>query len=138
MRAEFIRDDRGFSLLEVLIASSILTVGLVSLAQLLAVAVTANAAAGRATYAALLAAQKIEDLRSTTWESLEGNTGEFVEYLDRAGRTLEGARASAVYTRRWSVAPLSADPKNTRVVQVLVHTPHGDMRIATARTRTAP
>ena len=138
MGAEFIRDDRGFSLLEVLIASSILTVGLVSLAQLLAMEVATNAAAGQTTYAALLAAQKMEDLRAANWESLEGSAGEFVDYIDRAGRSFEGTPAIAEFTRRWSVDPLPADPKNTLLIQVIVRTRRGDTRIVGLRTRTAP
>ena len=86
-----IQDNHGFSLLEVLVASSILTVALVSLAQVLAVAVTANAAAGKTTSATLFAAQKMEDLRAATWESLEGSTGAFVDY------------PIPEFTRRWSV-----------------------------------
>ena len=138
MRADLLpRAEHGFSLLETLVSSTILTAGLLSLAQLLAMAVTANASAGMATYAALLAAQKIEDLRAEPWESLERNTGEFVDYLDRAGATLEGA-AGAPFTRRWSVEPLPGDPANTVVIQVLVRTPRDDTRIVTVRTRTAP
>ena len=138
MRADLLRAEHGFSLLETLVTSTILTAGLLSLAQLLAMAVTANASAGMATYAALLAAQKIEDLRAEPWESLERNTGEFVDYLDRAGATLEGAEGAAPFTRRWSVEPLPGDPANNVVIQVLVRTPRDDTRIVTVRTRTAP
>ena len=138
MRVDLLRAEHGFSLLEILVASTILTVGLLSLAQLLAMAVTANASAGTATHAALLAAQKIEDLRAEPWESLEGHTGEFVDHLDRAGTALEGAAAIAAFTRQWSVEPLRGDPANTVVIQVIVRTERDDTRIVTVRTRTAP
>jgi Tfp pilus assembly protein PilV len=142
VRADLLRDEHGFSLLETLVTSTILTAGLLSLAQLLAMAVTANASAGMATYAALLAAQKIEDLRAEPWESLERHTGEFADYLDRAGTTLEGAAENAAFTRRWSVEPLPGDPANTVVIQVIVRTQREDTRedtrIVTVRTRTAP
>jgi len=59
--------ERGFSLLETLVAASILTVTLAGLAQLLAVSMRANASARTTTYAALLAQQKMEQLRGLTW-----------------------------------------------------------------------
>ena len=59
--------ERGFSLLETLVATSILTVTLAGLAQLLTVSMRANAAARTTTYAALLAQQKMEQLRGLTW-----------------------------------------------------------------------
>ncbi len=138
VHAKFFRAARGFSLLELLVASTILTVGLVSLAQLLALAVTANAAAGQATYAAVLAAQKIEDLRAMSWESLQGTIGDSADSLDRAGRTLDNSSRRAAYTRRWSVDPLPADPNNTLVIEVIVRSRRDDTRIITVRTRTAP
>ena len=138
MRIECIRDEQGFSLLDVLVASAILAVGLLSLAQLLAMTVAANASARRATYAVLLAAQKIEDLHAVPWEWLEGNTGESADVLDRAGTTLQGPPGAAAYTRRWSVDPLPVDPTNTLVIQVIVGTPRDEARIASVRTRTAP
>ena len=59
--------EAGFSLVEVLAAMVILTVALVSLAQLFALSTRANFAARNNTYAALLAQQKLEQLRGLTW-----------------------------------------------------------------------
>jgi prepilin-type N-terminal cleavage/methylation domain-containing protein len=59
--------SRGFSLLEVLIATTILTVALSALAQLFAIATNANSSAKATTFAALLAQQKMEQLRGLTW-----------------------------------------------------------------------
>jgi prepilin-type N-terminal cleavage/methylation domain-containing protein len=131
------RAERGFSLLELLVASTILTVALLSLAQLLALATAANASAGRATYAAVLAAEQLENLRALTWESLQRQSGESVEYLDRSGTLLEGA-APAAYRRRRLIDPLPADPDNVVVIQVMVNGRGEVARITTVRTRTAP
>jgi prepilin-type N-terminal cleavage/methylation domain-containing protein len=59
--------EAGFSLVEVLVATVILAVSLVSLAQLFAVSTRANFASRSSTYAALLAQQKMEQLRGLTW-----------------------------------------------------------------------
>jgi hypothetical protein len=54
-------------LLEVLIATTILTAAVVSLAQLFAIATRANSSAREATYASVLARQKMEQLRGLAW-----------------------------------------------------------------------
>jgi prepilin-type N-terminal cleavage/methylation domain-containing protein len=59
--------ENGFSLIEVLAAMVILSVSLVSLAQLFALSTRSNFTAKSNTYAALLAQQKMEQLRSLTW-----------------------------------------------------------------------
>ncbi|MBE3098652.1 MAG: type II secretion system protein [Planctomycetes bacterium] len=59
--------DDGFSLLEVLVAMTIVATALVSVAQLLLVAIGANQLARRTTTATALARQRIEQLRSLAW-----------------------------------------------------------------------
>jgi type II secretory pathway pseudopilin PulG len=59
--------QRGFSLLEVLFATTILIVGVAGLAQLFALSTRTNTSARSTTYAALLAQQKMEQLRGMTW-----------------------------------------------------------------------
>lgn len=134
--------DRGFSLLEVLIATTIVTVALAALAQLFALAVNANTAARTITVATLLAADKMEQLRSLAWgfdatglpvadpglatspsDALKRNTAGFCDFVDERGRLIGEATTpppGAVYLRRWSIEPLPADPANTLVLQVQV------------------
>jgi len=59
--------DGGFSIVEVLVAAAILTTGLIAVAQLFVMSTNANAAARRVTTTAVLAQQKIEQLRGLTW-----------------------------------------------------------------------
>jgi prepilin-type N-terminal cleavage/methylation domain-containing protein len=59
--------DRGFSILEVLMATTVLTVGLAALAQLFAISTRANFNAKVTTVASVLAQQKMEQLRGLTW-----------------------------------------------------------------------
>ncbi len=61
------RHQRGFSLIEVAIASGILAGALVTFAHLLALSISTNRAAQTSTYTAILAAQKMEQLRALTW-----------------------------------------------------------------------
>src|SRR6185436_12200276 len=59
--------ERGFSLLEVLFATTMLVVGVAGLAQLFALSTRTNTSARATTFAALLAQQKMEQLRGLTW-----------------------------------------------------------------------
>lgn len=62
-----INSESGFSLIEVLAATVIMTVALMSLAQLFAISTRANFTARTNSFAALLAQQKMEQLRGLTW-----------------------------------------------------------------------
>jgi len=137
MTPQWLQEDRGSSLLEVLVSSTILIVAIVSLAQLLTTEVEANLTAGMTTAAALIAEQKLEDLRAETFKSLHAAAGEFVDSLDRAGRHVEGT-GNAEYTRRWSVIPLPDDPENTMMVRVSVATRRVTAEALDVRTRTLP
>ena len=57
----------GFSLIEVLVATLLLAMALASLAQLFAVSTTSNMGARTTTFTAVLAQQKLEELRALTW-----------------------------------------------------------------------
>jgi prepilin-type N-terminal cleavage/methylation domain-containing protein len=59
--------ESGFSLIEVLVATMIMAVALVTLAQLFAISTRTNHGARSSTYAAILAEQKMEQLRALTW-----------------------------------------------------------------------
>ena len=146
--------DDGFSLLEVLFATTILTVAVVSLAPLLAVATRANASARTSAVAALLAAQKMEQLRTLAWSfdaagavtseiviggALDRDVDGYVDRLDASGRTALDASSSA-FVRRWSIVPLQANP-HSLVLQVQVSSATGrlaDTRFVTVKTRKGP
>ena len=118
MRLRPLGDTRGFSLLEALIAAAILASALLSLAQLIAFAVTATAAAGRMTVAALLAAQKVEELRAASWGELQPGTDS----------------PAAGYTRAWSVNPLITDPDYGVLLEVVVQATGGQTRMVAVKT----
>jgi type II secretory pathway pseudopilin PulG len=58
------RAEAGFSIVEVIVATGLLASALVALAQLFAIATSANAAARNSTITMMLAEQKIEQLRA--------------------------------------------------------------------------
>jgi prepilin-type N-terminal cleavage/methylation domain-containing protein len=66
LRPSFVT-EAGFSLVEVLIAISLLTAVAMSVGQLFAVATMSNLNAKGATSSAILAVQKMEQLRGLTW-----------------------------------------------------------------------
>lgn len=125
-------DDRGFSLLEVLVATSILVVGVAALAQLLVLARSANARAQQTTAATVLAQQKIEDLvpaaaagglAASPQGTLTASIAGYCDFVDRTGRVLDGgppAPVGSAYVRRWQVDPLPNSPRHTWILQVHV------------------
>jgi type II secretory pathway pseudopilin PulG len=57
----------GFSLVETMVATTLLATAIVTLAQLFALSTRTNVSARNTTYAAVLAEQKMEELRSLVW-----------------------------------------------------------------------
>jgi type II secretory pathway pseudopilin PulG len=61
------KSQAGFTLIEVCVATGILVTAVVALAQMFVIATKTNMSARQTSYAALLADQKIEELRALTW-----------------------------------------------------------------------
>jgi prepilin-type N-terminal cleavage/methylation domain-containing protein len=80
--------DRGFTLVEVLIAMTLLCGAIVSLAQLSAVATASNHVARKSTVATLLAVQKIEALRALEW-TVAGDGRTFSDTTSNTAALLE-------------------------------------------------
>lgn len=138
------RSAHGFSLVEVLVAASILAVALTSLAELFVLAARANAGARAATGVAVTAREKMEQLRALAWgvdalglpvtdpglraspgSALSENVPGYCDFLDSRGRVLGAGGsppAGTTLVRRWSVEPLPGLANETIVVQVLAGT----------------
>lgn len=122
----------GFTLLEVLIAIVLLATAVVTTAGLVTMAGASVRVARTHTLTALLASDKMEDLRALPWASLvalspspagalQRDEAGYVDYLDGTGRWVGATPvARAVYVRRWSLQPLPEDPDGTLILQVLV------------------
>jgi prepilin-type N-terminal cleavage/methylation domain-containing protein len=120
----------GFSLIEVLVATTVITVGVASLAQLFVVSAHANQIANTTSTTLLLAEQKMEELLGETDldpsppGTLLANTPGFIDYLDASGVSLGVASIAPPpgvgFICRWSVEPLPTSAVGTVVLQVLV------------------
>ena len=133
--------QRGFSLLETIIATGLIVAALVTLAHLLAIGVQAGAAARIRTTSALLAGRKMEELRARTWEAVLGDGRESAEYFDGKGSRVCGDApmpcGSAAYACRWSAEPAAFNAK-VLVIEVdvaAIATRAGSTTLVSARSR---
>ncbi len=139
------RSDDGFSLVEALVAATIMAAGLSTLAHLYVVALSANDRARSHTRATFAAQQKMEDLlaggplASSPPGAIDGNVPGWFDFVDQRGRSLGGGPgrpAAAMSTRRWSVEPMTAAPEDLLVVHVRVlgvRPGGGDLRLVGVR-----
>lgn len=117
-------------------AAGVLVAAIAALLQLFLAATRANVDARDITYATVLAAQKMEELRAAA----ASDGGEAVEYLNARGDPLFTGPDGAAYERHWLVEPLLADPDNVVVMTVRVWPrglAHRAVRLITLRARRA-
>jgi prepilin-type N-terminal cleavage/methylation domain-containing protein len=127
----------GFTLIETLVATAILITVVASLSQLFGLVVATNRRAASRTLATVTARDKMEQLASMPWPALIASPAAVLEddvegYSDRVGGIV-----IPWFSRRWSIAPLPADPLRLVVLQVVVVGPGGrvEARLATVRRR---
>ena len=118
-------DARGFSLIEVMIAIVILTVGLLSLAQMMMIATNSNALSGRMTSSAALAKEQLERLKAVPFYSdpqnfvrnnllLDGGNIDdqaaaqvnYVAYFDMDGSPL-ASPGDSLFQVRWQIRTIN-------------------------------
>lgn len=147
---------RGFTLIETLVASSLLITALAGVAQLFVMSAqwSRQAAIGNG---ALLAAQgKLEELSGAVFrygaageaitdpalqqspaDSLRGDRPPYVDWLDASGQTAANAAASFL-TRRWRVTSAGSGAPESIAIEVCVFRADAgaaDVCLATVRTR---
>jgi type II secretory pathway pseudopilin PulG len=154
----------GFTLLETVVATSVLVTALAGLAQLFALTARSTQEAGDQGAALAAAQNQIEVLRSLAFSygplgeavtdaaltlcdsaSLEADTAGCADYLDAAGAIVDPARDAhgAVWTRRWRVTAIDPWAPEALAIEVCVfrwpandRSPvTADACLATVRTR---
>lgn len=108
------RSDDGFSLIEVLVALTILAVGLLALALLQTTAIKGNSLAAKSTVATNLAQDQMEQFRHTAWTAIGSSpaTGYDTATMTPVYANLPGSAGNSVtargttYYRVWFVTPV--------------------------------
>jgi prepilin-type N-terminal cleavage/methylation domain-containing protein len=129
----------GFTLVEIMVATSLLVVGLIALAQLALLARRSDQAAASVTIASVLAQDGMEQLRAAVWP--DGASISCCEFFDAQGAPLAGgplAPAGTEFVRGWSIEPVAAVADAARVLHVWV-APRGaaTLRLVSVRARRA-
>jgi type IV pilus assembly protein PilV len=122
-------NQSGFTLLEVLIAISILTVGLLGVAQMQIMGITGNYFSGNTTAALTLAEEKMEDLLGKSYSDANLNDDEpgnnanltSITTIDHTENVNEDGQpvAGGFYRRIWNVAD-DTPILDTKTVAVIV------------------
>lgn len=121
-------NERGFTLVEALVAAIVLTIGLVAVAELLAVSLRMHMLGRESTTATRLAQDKFEELMKVNWATdlrMSDNTGTDTLASNVANKF---DAPNPMYTRRWSVAP--GPNTRLRTVTVRVVPVLGDRRVS--------
>lgn len=120
---------QGFTLIEVLIALAILTVGLLAAAKMQISAIQGNYFSNNTTTALSLAEQKMEDLLGRTYtdaavtDTQAGNNGDLSSLVTKDHEELnvneEGVVGEGLYHRVWNVAD-DTPITNTKTITIVV------------------
>ena len=119
--------QRGFSLIETIVATGLLMAVLLTAAQVMFTAVWSGAQTRARTTCVLLGQQKLEELRSSSWLDIQTAAGA-LEYIDAPGGR---------YVRTWSAVAPSFNP-GILLVEVRVapvESPNGGATFVSARSR---
>lgn len=102
--------EKGFTLLEVIFAISLLSIGLLAVASMQVAAITGNAYANRITEATAHAQDKLEELMSSAYTDAALSDGDHTETNPPAG-----------YNITWEVDDNPGGVNNTKAVTVTVN-----------------
>jgi type II secretory pathway pseudopilin PulG len=156
-----LRSTHGLSLVETLVATTVLITALAGVAQLLTSSARFLRDSAREEIALTAAQAQLETLRAALFTydpsgapvsdpglasapagSLDIDLEGYSNYLDRAGRTVERADEAAMFRRRWAITPLGSGEPGLVMIEVCVWrlvdaatVPAAGACLATVRTR---
>ena len=102
----FLRKSTGFTLIEILVALVIFSISILAFAGLTVTATRTGSYGGRMTEAVTFAQDKLEELKSNSWEKIVSG-----------GDEITGATGIA-YTRNWKV--LEENIRNLKTVSITI------------------
>jgi prepilin-type N-terminal cleavage/methylation domain-containing protein len=114
-KSKMASNNKGFTLVEVMIGMAIFVIGYLAVASMQMVAIKGDSNARKTTEAATLAADRLETLMILPYDNIP------VEAPDREGTVIQGA-----YTVKWEFDPGPLD--NTKLITITVTWQHGGER----------
>jgi len=126
--------EHGFTLIEVMVSIVILTVGLLSLAQMMVTATYKNTLSGRMTSASALAKEQLERLKATPFYSdpfsrtrsvalvdggdIDSTVAGYVQYYDPDGQST--VAGTAMFEVRWEIQTVPSPTLPLQMVRIRV------------------
>jgi len=102
----FSKSEQGFTLIEVLVALFIVVVGILGMIAVTATVMSGNSLAKRMTTASTLAQYKVEELKTTDYDSLASSS---------SPETVDG-----LYSRSWTVSAADTPAAGMKTIAVTV------------------
>jgi prepilin-type N-terminal cleavage/methylation domain-containing protein len=139
--------NRGFTLVETLIATAVLVTGLVAVAQLFPYAIQSNASSRQTTTATMIVDDKLEALRALPLADAALNAGgsldpaspatgyyDYVTVASNGAVTVSASSSQTAYLRLWQVS--GTNPKTITVVIYAVRNGISRKRLEATRSST--
>ncbi len=125
-------EHQGFTLIEVLVAIVILSIGILSLITMQTTGIKGNATANRITTASSWSADRIEKLFSLDWThpDLTDDTANGPAGLDDTGATADGTATSpdTFYTIYWNIADNTPMPDTKKIRVIILRSQGGETK----------
>lgn len=125
-------DQKGFTLLEVLISAFLLTVAIVGTASVTTSVIKSNSLSQTLTTATTLAKDKMEELKASTYTATTQDAAMWTgtDYA-KADGTVQASATGSYYTRSWT-----APGTNTKIITITVTWPtNRTVQLKTIRAR---